>query len=185
MEGTSIYVIWASMKQRCNNPNAHGYSDYGGRGIKVCERWAHFANFYADMGDRPEGMTLDRYPDQDGNYELGNVRWATWTEQARNRRNNCRIEGKCVIEVSESTGVSDTNIRYRLAAGYPIEQVLSPISLRKEAWKKRVLPERTHCRYGHEFDVKNTQVKITETGRTKKRCRTCSRLAAQSKKSVA
>jgi hypothetical protein len=74
------------MKQRCNDPKHRYFKNYGGRGIKICERWNSFENFLADMGERPEGMTLDRYPDNDGNYEMGNCRWATPKQQA----NNCR-----------------------------------------------------------------------------------------------
>lgn len=86
MSRTLIYKIWASMVQRCKNPNDKRFSDYGGRGIKVCERWHVFENFYADVGDPPKGMTLDRWPDNDGDYELSNFRWSSHKQQASNRR---------------------------------------------------------------------------------------------------
>jgi hypothetical protein len=73
------------MKQRCQNPNNSKYKDYGGRGIKVCDAWQDFENFFADMGSRPNNRTLDRI-DNDGNYEPGNCRWATPKEQRINTR---------------------------------------------------------------------------------------------------
>lgn len=79
------YITWRGMKTRCNNPKHRRYSDYGGRGIKVCERWMDFNNFLADMGERPEGLTLDRI-DPNGNYEPGNCRWATDSVQQTNKR---------------------------------------------------------------------------------------------------
>ena len=79
------YNSWRDMKTRCLNSNCPDYKNYGGRGIKVCERWMDFTNFLADMGEKPEGLTLDRI-NNDGNYEPGNCRWATWKEQRRNQR---------------------------------------------------------------------------------------------------
>jgi hypothetical protein len=85
MYKTPVYQSWDSMIQRCTNPATKKFSDYGGRGIAVCERWLAFENFYADMGDRPEGHTLDRI-NVNGNYEPGNCRWATAKQQSRNKR---------------------------------------------------------------------------------------------------
>lgn len=88
-----VYAVWAAMIQRCENPKAIGYERYGGRGIRVCERWQSFADFASDVGERPSAKhSIDRI-DPNGNYEPGNVRWATAAEQARTRRLSCeRVE---------------------------------------------------------------------------------------------
>ena len=100
---TPEYQSWASMKTRCHNPKAFGYVRYGGRGITICARWqgkTGFATFLADMGKRPAGTTLDRYPDPDGNYTPNNCRWASPSTQVQNqtkRRNakTSQFRGVC------------------------------------------------------------------------------------------
>ncbi len=85
MYGTQTYRAWGHMLERCKNPNHKYYKDYGGRGIQVCERWRKFENFYADMGNCPKELTLER-KNNDGNYEPSNCCWATRKEQRINSR---------------------------------------------------------------------------------------------------
>ncbi len=80
-----LYSVWGQMKERCQKPTNQAYKNYGGRGISVCERWESFENFLFDIGIPPKGLTLERM-DNDGNYEPGNCKWATRSEQRANQR---------------------------------------------------------------------------------------------------
>jgi len=85
MYGTPTYRTWLHMIQRCNNSNSDGYRYYGARGITICERWLKFENFFKDMGERPEGLTIERVNNNEG-YCLDNCKWATLAEQGKNKR---------------------------------------------------------------------------------------------------
>jgi hypothetical protein len=115
---TSEYWIWRCMKQRCYLESHLSYPNYGGRGIFVCDRWLNsFENFFEDMGPRPgPEYSLDRWPNNDGNYEPGNVRWGTDDQQRRNKRNNIWLEhnGKKMIiaDWAKELGMKSADVRY-------------------------------------------------------------------------
>lgn len=105
-----LYGTWTAMRHRCENPANPRFAHYGGRGIQVCDRWQDIAQFIQDIeteiGPHPgRGWSLDRYPDVDGNYEPGNVRWATYSQQNRNRQpRNGRFKGVSRIKESRYQG---------------------------------------------------------------------------------
>jgi hypothetical protein len=118
------------LKRRCFNPKDRGWLRYGGRGITVCERWLKFENFYADMGDRPPGLQIDRI-NNDGNYEPGNCRWATPKEQANNKVQRPAAvvevngEKRQVREIEKSVGLARGGVLRRLKAGWSLERACS------------------------------------------------------------
>ncbi len=126
---SGAYKSWSCMKRRCTTPHDEHWQWYGGRGISVCDRWMNsFEAFLKDMGERPEMATLDRI-DANGNYEVQNCRWATNTEQQRNRRNNRILtafgKSMCVSEWANYTGILKSTIKERLKRGWPVEEVLA------------------------------------------------------------
>jgi hypothetical protein len=124
---TPTYTTWVRMRRRCNNPNHSTYQYYGGRGIKVCERWDSFDSFLKDMGEKPEGMTLDRI-NNDGNYEPGNCRWSTHKEQVRNTSQNrlFTVNGKtqCLSAWAEEAGINFKTVHTRISRNWSIERAL-------------------------------------------------------------
>lgn len=126
-EHSATYYCWARMIQRCTNPKHTRYKEYGGRGIQICDRWMSFSNFLADMGTKPDGKSLDRFPNNDGNYEPGNVRWATVKEQQNNRR-SVRIEhGGVTLTIAEwahRSGVPYPRLWARIKLGWSMAEAL-------------------------------------------------------------
>ncbi len=135
MTKSSEYRIWCQIRNRCQSEKNQAYPNYGGRGIKVCDRWSStgigFLNFYADMGPRPSAdHSIDRI-DNNGNYCPENCRWATRKEQARNRKSNNLVRYKdriqCVTAWAEEYGISEYRLSTRLKQGMPIEDAIASL----------------------------------------------------------
>ena len=129
-KGTKTYRSWVAMLTRCTNKNHVAFNRYGGSGISVCDRWKDFKNFLSDMGERPTAKTLDRYPNNRGNYEPGNYRWATNKEQHRNVSYNkmLTINGKtqCMAAWAEERRLHPDTLFGRVKNGWPAERLLIP-----------------------------------------------------------
>lgn len=130
--------VWLAMRSRCNKPNNPAFCNYGGRGIKVCDRWQDsFENFLADMGNRPSPKhSIDRFPDGDGNYEPGNCRWATTSEQAATRRTTrlITVDGITlpISHWAQQAGINYQTICKRLESGWSeSDAVTTPLSKAK------------------------------------------------------
>ena len=120
---TAEYHIWSGMRQRCKNKKCWAYKWYGGRGIKVCERWKSFNNFIDDMGPRPSKKhQIDRI-DNDGNYSPENCRWVTSKENCNNRNNAVRIDGLRIEDIAKALGLSYLAIYSRYANGWSIDRI--------------------------------------------------------------
>lgn len=131
MSKNPIYYIWDSMMQRCRNQHHKSFMNYGGRGIKVCDDWLTFENFYADMGDPPPGKSLDRI-DCNGDYSPGNCRWSTQKQQGRNKRTNRLIafQGQTLTlgAWAERSGIHRVTLSDRLKRGWPMEKAITESS---------------------------------------------------------
>ena len=138
MSESTEHSIWSAMKKRCFDPKSSDYPRYGGRGITVCERWKDsFSNFYADMGSKPEGCSIDRI-DFDGNYEPMNCKWSTHIEQANNKSNNCWYEygdeRHTIAEWSRISGLPYSFLNNRLKKGMPMPYALLNIDYRVHSY---------------------------------------------------
>ncbi|MEW9535715.1 hypothetical protein MRBLRC7O_000925 [Agrobacterium radiobacter] len=173
------YSVWASMKDRCTNQNNKQFKDYGGRGIRVCDRWAsNYSAFEADMGERPEGYSIER-KDNNGDYEPSNCKWASRKEQQRNRRYRVMVdvggETYRAIELADIAGVKVETIVERANRGLPYSEVIRPDKIYNKdtshavAGHKAKAAARTHCKNGHEFTPENTHIRKDGA----KQCREC------------
>jgi hypothetical protein len=126
--GSRTHRIWKGMIQRCTNSSREQFKNYGGRGITVCERWRSFENFLSDMGDAPEGRSIDRI-DTNGNYEPGNCRWATPKEQSNNTRRVVQLEflgcTGSVASMAEKFGIKKSTLYMRIRRGMSAEDAIT------------------------------------------------------------
>jgi hypothetical protein len=129
MCGSAEYAIWSQMKYRCSTPTADGWDDYGGRGVKVCDRWNEFVNFITDMGSRPSDKHSLERRDNNGDYEPDNCYWATRKQQARNKRNNRLLtvddKTQTLAAWAEESGIAYLTIFYRLKRGWSGKDAVS------------------------------------------------------------
>lgn len=127
MSTTPTWVTWRCMRQRCEDRTHEDYKYYGARGITVCDRWAFFENFLADMGEKPDGKSIDRV-DNDGGCCKANCRWAASIEQANNTSNNRRIvlggREQTLAQWARELGISHATLQERLARKWPEERIL-------------------------------------------------------------
>lgn len=134
MRGTPTYRTWAAMVNRCTDSGSPNWIAYGGRGIGVCDRWLSFENFLEDMGERPEGKSIDRI-NVNGNYEPGNCQWATAEQQNNNRRTSRHIEFrgqvKTLAQWAKEVGISSQCLNMRLRV-WTLERSLTTPPLRSK-----------------------------------------------------
>jgi len=179
----TLYTIWQNMKARCLNPNNKHYANYGGRGIKICNEWINdFNQFVKDMGERPQGYSIDRI-DNNGDYTPNNCRWATKETQQRNRRaiRKITIEGieYLVCELAEKYGFKGDTLVQRAKTAKTFDELVDKnrkvykeglaLGGKASGAKKQAM---THCKAGHEFTEANTHV----SKKNHRKCRECHRI---------
>ncbi len=132
------YKTWCSIIERCTNPNADNFKHYGGRGVIVCDRWLKFEPFLSDVGERPDGKTIERIDNSKG-YEPGNTRWATQLEQSHNKRNNRMFTfggiTACFSEMCRHFDVPESRTRKRLELGWGIGDAFLKLGCKRSPTK--------------------------------------------------
>lgn len=137
------YKSWQSMLARCTHASSPSFAYYQRNGITVCDRWRTFENFLADMGERPGlEFSIDRHPNQFGNYEPGNCRWATKSEQANNRATNRTVVYRgttyTMAQLARATGVSKDTLRDRITRkGWPVDEAVETPKILQRYWPRR------------------------------------------------
>jgi len=176
---------WLKMMQRCGNPKQVGYHNYGGRGIKVCDRWHKLSNFIADMGPRPSPKHSIERRDNNGDYTPSNCKWATRHEQHRNMRRNVwlTLDGVtlCLKDWARSTGMDQMTIKGRLRRGWSVRDTLTlPAnkSMSCARYHRAKSLTKTECKWGHPYP-KYMYLKSIPSGGVAKCCRECDRLRQQ------
>jgi hypothetical protein len=159
MSRTPENSAWSHIKQPSFNPRCEEWENYGGRGIMMCDEWKNdFSAFLRDVGLRPSPKhSIDRYPNNDGNYEPGNIRWATSKEQNRNKRTNFIVEyqgqRKCIRDWATEFNINSESLRHRLLSGLSMEAALT-----HKHWKSYSGRRKTHCKRGHPLEAPNIYV---------------------------
>jgi helix-turn-helix, Psq domain len=138
---SKLYGVWSTMVGKCRNQNHHRYAYYGGRGIKVCERWLDFKNFKDDMGNPPPGHSIDRI-DNNGNYEPSNCRWATREMQANNTRQVRFVtlpDGRqmSIQKAAREMNMPRMTLQWRVNQGYSIDKLFAPPTPRGDNWRNK------------------------------------------------